>query len=129
MGDSRFGLYSGEVSEYLFGLHTGHLTTAVDQIAGRHGAWHVNYTEPCGERHGWSACPNRGPSFNRVIARAVMADIDQAGGIESLYRGETEPGADEFCASSPNLQPLSASPGVSGTTRQPRGAGTTDHKR
>ena len=123
MGDYRFGLHSGEVSEYLFGLHNGHLIAAVDQIAGRHGAWHVNYNG------GWFACPNRGPSFNQVIARAVMADIDRAGGIETFYRDEPEPGADEFCASTPNLQPLSASPGVSRTTRQPRGAGATDHKR
>jgi hypothetical protein len=46
MSQYRFGLHSGEVSEYLFGLHNGHLTAAADQIAGRHGAWHVNYTEP-----------------------------------------------------------------------------------
>jgi hypothetical protein len=80
MSEYRFGLHSGEVSDYLFGLHDGHLTAVADQIAGRHGAWHVNYTEPCGERRGWFACPNRGPSFYQVIARAVMADIDRAGG-------------------------------------------------
>jgi hypothetical protein len=99
MSEYRFGLHSGEVSEYLFGLHNGHLTAVADQIAGRHGAWHINYTEPCGERRGWFACPNRGPSFYQVIARAVMADIDRAGGIETLCRDEREPAADEFCAS------------------------------
>ena len=106
MSEYRFGLYSGEVSEYLFGLHNGHLTAAADQIAGRHGAWHVNYTEPCGDRRGWFACPNRSRSFYQVIAEAVMADIHRAGGIESLYRDEREPAAHEFCASIPNLQPL-----------------------
>jgi hypothetical protein len=34
------------MSEYMFGLHQGHLTAKADQIAERHGAWHVNYTEP-----------------------------------------------------------------------------------
>ena len=106
MGEYRFGLHSGEVSEYVFGLHDGHLTAVADQIAGRHGAWHVNYTEPCGERRGWFACPNRGPSFYQVIARAVMAGIDRAGGIETLYRDEPEPGSNKFCASMPNLQPF-----------------------
>jgi hypothetical protein len=120
MGEYRFGQHSGEVSEYVFGLHDGHLTAVADQIAGRHGAWHVNYTEPCGERRGWFACPNRGPSFYQVIARAVMADIDRAGGIETLYRDEPEPGSNEFCASMPNLQPFpSSKPGVSSTTGQP----------
>jgi len=68
-------------------LHTGHLTARADQIAGRHG---VNYTEPCGERRGWFACPNRGPSFYQLIARAVIADIDRAGGMQTLYRDEPE---------------------------------------
>ena len=110
MGEFRFGLHSGEVSKYLFDLHNGHLIAAVDQIAGRHGAWHVNYTEPRGKPRGWFACPNRGPSFNQVIARAVMADIDRAGGIETFYRDEPEPGADELCMSMLSLQPLPVSP-------------------
>ena len=76
MGEYRFGLHSGEVSEYLFGVHYGHLTAPADQIAGRHGAWHVNYTDPHGQRRGWFACPNRGAQFDQAIARAVMADID-----------------------------------------------------
>jgi hypothetical protein len=46
-----------------------------------------------------------------------MADIDRAGGIETLYRDEPEPGSNEFCASMPNLQPFpSSKPGVSSTT-------------
>jgi hypothetical protein len=97
MGEYRFGLHSGEVSEYLFGVHYGHLTAPADQIAGRHGAWHVNYTDPHGQRRGWFACPNRGAQFDQAIARAVMADIDRAGGIESLRRDERDPAADRFC--------------------------------
>jgi hypothetical protein len=69
MGEYRFGLHSGEVSEYLFGVHYGHLTAPADQIAGRHGAWHVNYTDPHGQRRGWFACPNRGAQFDQAIAR------------------------------------------------------------
>jgi hypothetical protein len=120
MGEYRFGLHSGEVSEYLFGLHNGHLTAAADRIAGRHGAWHVNYTEPCGERRGWFACPNRGPSFYQMIARAVMADIDRAGGIETLYRDEPEPAPAELAASLSTLHVLpSSQPGASSTAGQP----------
>ena len=106
MGEYCFGLHSGEVSEYLFGLHNGHLTAVADQIAGRRGAWHVNYTGPYGERRGWFACPNRGPSFYRVIAGAVMADLDRAGGIAILCCDDSSPGADAFPASVANLQPL-----------------------
>src|ERR1700730_9203525 len=91
MGEYRFGLHSGEVSEYLFGVHYGHLTAPADLIAGRHGAWHVNYTDPHGQRRGWFACPNRGAQFDQAIARAVMADIDRVGGIESLRREERDP--------------------------------------
>jgi len=97
MGEYRFGLHSSEVSEYLFGVHYGHLTAPADQIAGRHGAWHVNYTDPHGQRRGWFACPNRGAQFDQAIAGAVMADIDRAGGIESLRRDERDPAADRFC--------------------------------
>jgi hypothetical protein len=84
MSEYCFGMLPGEVSEYLFGLHRGHLSHAVNQIAGRHGAWHVNYTEPRGERRGWFACPNRGTQHDQAIARAVMADIEDAGGIETF---------------------------------------------
>lgn len=72
------------MSEYFFGLHAGHLTARADRIARRHGAWHVNYTEPRGERRGWFACPNRGNPFDERTATAVMADIEAAGGIEAL---------------------------------------------
>ena len=82
MSEYRFGLHPGEASEYLFGLHCGHLSAVSDQIAGRHGAWHVNYTDPRGDRRGWFACPNRGAAFDLAVAKAMMADIERAGGIE-----------------------------------------------
>ena len=104
MGKYRFGLHTGEVSEYLFGLHDNHLTAVADQIAARHGAWHVNYKESCGERRGWFACPNLGPAFYQVIARAVMADVDRAGGIKALYRDELDSAADERCGGMPTFQ-------------------------
>jgi hypothetical protein len=88
MSECRFGLHPGEASEYLFGLHCGHLSAVSDQIAGRHGAWHVNYTDPRGDRRGWFACPNRGAAFDLAVAKAVMADIERAGGIEGLRRDE-----------------------------------------
>lgn len=72
------------MSEYMFGLHSGHLTAKADKIAERHGAWHVNHTEPRGERRGWFACPNRGRPFDQAIADAVWADIEAAGGLDVL---------------------------------------------
>ena len=72
------------MSEYLFGTHTGHLTAAADRIAKRHGANHVNYTEPGGQRRGWFACQNRGDPFDGATARAVAAEIEQAGGLNAL---------------------------------------------
>ena len=68
------------MSAYLFGLHFGHLIDAADQIAGRHGAWHVNHAGARGESCGWFACPDGGSQF--AIATALMADIDRAGGVE-----------------------------------------------
>jgi hypothetical protein len=72
------------MSEYMFGLHSGHLTARADTIAKRHGAWHVNYTEPRGKRRGWFACPNRGSPFDQAVAKRVREDIDRAGGIDAL---------------------------------------------
>jgi len=34
------------------------------------------------------ACPNRGAAFDLAVAKAVMADIERAGGIEGLRRDE-----------------------------------------
>lgn len=74
------------MSEHFFGVHQGHLTTKADQIAKRHGAVHINYTEPRGEKRGWFACPNRGHPFDQEVARAVLADIEAAGGFEALTK-------------------------------------------
>lgn len=72
------------MGDYFFGLHSGHLTAKADRIARKHNAYHVNYTEPRGERRGWFGCQNLGNPFDQNRARAVMADIDQVGGIEAL---------------------------------------------
>jgi len=74
------------MSEHFFGLHTGHMNRKADQIAKKHGAWHVNYTEPRGEKRGWFACPNRGNPFDAQVARAVLADIEAAGGFDALTK-------------------------------------------
>src|SRR2546427_7413572 len=70
------------MGEYLFGLHPGHLTAAADQIAGRHGAWHVNHTRARSESCGWFACPSGGSPI--AIAQAVVVEIYCAGGVETL---------------------------------------------
>lgn len=72
------------MGEYMFGLHAGHLTAKADKIAERYGAWHVNYTEPRGQRRGWFACPNRGSPFDQAVGNAVMDDIERVGGLDAL---------------------------------------------
>lgn len=74
------------MSEYMFGPHPGHLTTKANQIAKRHGAWHINFTEPGGEKRGWFATRNSGFPFDRNVEMAVWADLEKAGGIESLTK-------------------------------------------
>jgi len=79
---------------YFFGLHIGHLRARADRIAARHGASHVNYTEPGGgQRRGWFECKNRGAPFDRNTAVAVMADIEHAGGIAALTKTDAQKGA------------------------------------
>jgi hypothetical protein len=56
------------MSQHFFGLHSGHLTAQAERIARKHGAWHVNFTEPRGERRGWFACPNRGNPFDQAAS-------------------------------------------------------------
>lgn len=74
------------MSEYLFGLHSGHLTARADHIARKHGACHVNYTEPNGRQRGWFACANRGSPFDEATAAAVWKDVEAAGGFDGLRR-------------------------------------------
>ncbi len=74
------------MGEYFFGLHDGHLKAVADKIAKKHGAEHVNFTEPTGRERGWFAGPNRGEPFDSRLASIVMADIDKAGGIEALRK-------------------------------------------
>ena len=69
---------------FCFCLHRGHLTAKADKIARRHGATHINYTSPSGERRGWFVTDNRGSPFNNQLANAVLADIEKAGGIDAL---------------------------------------------
>ena len=72
--------------EYFFGLHSGHLTVRADRIARKHGADHVNFTEPRGRRCGWFVCDNRGQPFDQQVATAVWDDIEAAGGLDAMRR-------------------------------------------
>ena len=73
------------MSTYNFGLHGGHLSARADKIAQRHGARHINYTDPgSGMRCGWFTKPNQGDPFDRATASAVMQDIVAAGGLDAL---------------------------------------------
>ena len=83
------------MAEYFFGLHSGHLGDLADEIAKRHGAWHVNYTEPRGERRGWFCCRNRGEPFDGATAKAVWDDIDHAGGLDAMRSVEADDDDDD----------------------------------
>jgi len=77
-------------SEHCFGLHPGHLPAWADEVARRHGAWHVNYTEPDGTKRGWFACINRGSPFDDNTARVVLTALEDEGlpPYESLEANE-----------------------------------------
>ena len=76
------------MSEYMFGLGTGHLPKKAAKIARKHGATLVNYTDaqdrcghgcrpytcPASRRH-WFTGPSRGEPFDGALARAVAADL------------------------------------------------------
>lgn len=66
-------------NEYFFGLGYGHLHEKADEIAQRHGASLVNYTEPTGFKRHWFACTNRGAPFDQEVADAVIQDLIDVG--------------------------------------------------
>ena len=74
------------MGEYMFGLHSGHLTAKAEQIAKKHDAWHTNYTEPNGRKRGWFSCKNLGSPFDQATARAVLDDIEAVGGFDALTK-------------------------------------------
>jgi hypothetical protein len=71
---------------FAFGRHRSHLTARADEIARRHGAWHINATDLDGTRRGWFECPDRGPETNADVVRDVLTDVEVAGGFEKLRR-------------------------------------------
>lgn len=76
------------MASYHFGLGRGHLPEEADQIARRHDARLVNYTEPNGEKRHWFTTQNLGDPFDRATAQAVLADLEDAG-IRYAEGGET----------------------------------------
>jgi len=67
------------MSEYHFGLGPGFLPKKADKMAREHDAWLINYDDPAeGKRH-WFACKNYGEPFDSATAKAVMADLRDAG--------------------------------------------------
>jgi len=79
------------MSEYLFGVGTGHLSAKAAKIAKANGAVLVNYTDPgcsCGHgcardckanRRHWFAAPNRGNPHDQVTRERVMSALAAAG--------------------------------------------------
>lgn len=72
------------MSEYCFGVHRGHLGPRADEIAQRYGAGHVKHTDAGGERWGWFE--TREVVCRDAVEKAVLADIEQAGGFDALRR-------------------------------------------
>ena len=64
------------MSEYMFGVGSGHLSRRAAAAAKRHGAELVNYTEPRGEKRHWFSAPNRGEPFDSRLGREVMAAVE-----------------------------------------------------
>jgi hypothetical protein len=64
------------MSEFFFGVGSGHLGKRAARIAAKHGVDLVNYTDPRGERRHWFATENRGSPFDDAIAAAVMAELN-----------------------------------------------------
>ena len=83
------------MAEHMFGLGKGWLPARASQIARRHDAEMVNYTDasctcghgcvvhecPMSRRH-WFATANMGEPFNTATASAVMAELRLAGIVE-----------------------------------------------
>ena len=65
-------------NEYFFGLGSGHLPKEAEEIAQKHGACLVNYTEPNGTKRHWFSCANRGHPFDQAVADAVIHDLLEA---------------------------------------------------
>jgi hypothetical protein len=63
------------------------LPRAAARIAAKHDAKLVNYTEPRGERRHWFTCQNFGAPFTWNTAKAVLAELRDAGLIP---RDETD---------------------------------------
>lgn len=78
------------MSEFMFGSGPGHLTNSANEIAEKHDAWLVNYTEPRGEKRHWFATKNLGNPFDGATAKAVLADVEAAGGCREDADSEEE---------------------------------------
>lgn len=71
------------MSEFFFGMGSGHLPERFDEIAQKHDARLVNYTDPgTGEKRHWFATQNRGNPYDGWVASDVMADIAKEFGWE-----------------------------------------------
>lgn len=63
---------------FIFGCGPGHLPRRAHDIAKRHGAALVNYTEPRGEKRHWFTARNAGHPFDGHTRDAVLADLRAA---------------------------------------------------
>jgi hypothetical protein len=80
------------MSEHTFGLGPDWLGKKANEIARKHGATLVNYTDAqcnCGRgcrphtcqksRRHWFSCPNLGHPFDAAVSSSVLADLAAAG--------------------------------------------------
>jgi hypothetical protein len=67
------------MSIYMFGLGNGHLPKLARDIARKHGAELINYTEPTGKKRHWFSAPNLGAPFDRARRQRVLGELREAG--------------------------------------------------
>lgn len=67
------------MSEYMFLLVEGHMPERADEIARKHGATLVNYTEENGRERHWFAGPNKGSPSDSWLRDAVLTDLKSEG--------------------------------------------------
>ena len=63
------------MSDFQFGMGSGHLPKKADTIARKHGARLVNYTEPNGYKRHWFTCDNLGSPHDYERAQAVLGAL------------------------------------------------------
>jgi hypothetical protein len=71
-------------TDFIFGIHCGHLNDQAHRIATTYGCTLVRTMDPTGARYGLFCMPDRGPTYNEYTRTAVLKAIRIHGGFEAL---------------------------------------------